>query len=297
VDDLNKLSVLFLATDGTTYTDNTAVAYDYLRDSFSCYLVPAAAPLAASYLLLGRDKPFNSLYVEIDADYPNSVTTALIAQYWNGSAWTSLPLKSEDTKAFQRSGYIKWTTPETNGALLWGKSTISSTEKYWLRLSVATGVTSTTKLKGVNLVLADDQDLKGEDYSIRALLPKDENGTSAPSHIASHVAAREAILDRINRGGRYKVKASDSSPAALDQWDLLEVGQIRLAATYKALSKIYLEASDNPQDIYWSKYQRYESLWEKAMDLFILTLDTDDNGQASASEKATRFGGGTFYRR
>ena len=294
----SKLKVQFYDTSGLSYTDYTEESFDFSRDHFT---LPIQATPSVDYLYIGRRKQFNALYIEIDNDYRNLVATSLTAQYYkdSDSTWTSLPLYVEDTKAFNRSGFIKWELPETSdtdSTSLWGDVAVNSVTRYWIRIAVGANVTSTTKIRGINIVFADDNDLKSEDYGILNYRPKDEDGTQSQSHILSHVAAKEAILDKLNRDGKIKTDAESGSLVNLDEWDLLNVNQIRQAAKYKALSKIYFESSDNKEDVYWAKYEKYESMFEQAYQLYILSLDQNDDGEESAAEQSSTYQGGVFRR-
>jgi hypothetical protein len=128
------------------------------------------------------------------------------------------------------------------------------------------------------------------------MLPRDENETRVTSHILSHVAAREAIIEKLRRSGNYKTLASDGTVEGVDEWDVLDAGQVRQAATYKALSKIYYQASDSVDDIHYAKAKDYDGLFSQAMDLFLLTLDKDDDGIADGGEKAASMQSGRLVR-
>ena len=281
--DLRKLKVIFHDVSAASYTDRTEEAFGYDRDTFT---IPIET---TDFLYIGRDKPFNALYAALYT--ANAVSTSFTATYYNGTTWASLPLLVENTKAFSRSGFIKWTSPDD-----WASFAVASSTKYWMRLSVDANITAGTALQGLNIVFADDQDLKQEDRAILSMLPRDENDTRVTSHILSHVAAREAIVEKLRRSGNYKTLAADGTVEGVDEWDVLDVGQVRQAATYKALSKIYYQASDSVDDIHYAKAKDYDGLFSQAMDLFLLTLDTDDDGIADSGEKAASMQSGRFVR-
>ena len=54
--------------------------------------------------------------------------------------------------------------------------------------------------------------------------------------------------------------------------------QLRQAAKFKAIAKIYFNLSDAPDDIYAVKSKRYDSLFTSAFDLFLFDLDKDNDG-------------------
>lgn len=296
MDDIHKLKVL-LATSAPAYTDLTDKAFDFSRDLM-------AVPLEDDgFLYLGRRKPFGMIFVDVAADYRNGATAQLAFEYWDeeandgAGAWTSYALPVEDTLAFNRSGFIKWEPLIQEGtAARWGESEVNGESAFWIRLSTSADLTAATKLNGINIVFADDQDLKAEDFSVLKLLPKDENDVKAESHILSHVAARDGILQELRNSGRVKAPAN-AGLEDLDEWDLFRSGQIRQAAIFGALEKIYFNASDAPDDIYFVKAKGYASKRADAMKLFLLSLDTDDDGLESTEEKSEEASSGRFRRR
>lgn len=289
MDDLHKLMVL-LATDDPAYTDLTEDCFDFLLD-------PAALPLtAAGYLYLGRRKPFGLVYVDVSKNYANVQDTQLTMEYWDGTAWTAWPLQVENTRAFKRPGFIKWQSLVEEGtAGTWAATEVAGSSRFWIRLKVADDLTPATRVNGINLVFADDQDLKRVDFGALAMLPKDENRVLAESHILSHVAARDRIIQSIRNDGTERYPG-DGTVEDIDEWDLFRSGQILQAAIFACLSQIYFNASDNPEDIYWKKYQDFEAKFTKAMQLFLLSVDADDNGKEDALEKNTMRSSGRFVR-
>lgn len=294
MNDLSKLKVYVYDQSGGTHTDRTEEAFGYDRDSFTIALE------TSDFLYIGRVKPFTALYAEVST--ANAVSTSLSATYYNGTSWAALTLAVEDTKAFTRSGFIKWVTPTSGATQLWETTAVNSVTLYWIRLAVGSNLTGTTALQGLNIVFSDDQDLKSEDRAILGFLPRDENDNRVSTHILSHQAAREAIVDVLRRKGHYKTldlsgsDATDGHVEGVDEWDILDVGQVRQASKYKALSQIYYQASDSVDDIHYAKAKDYDGRFNAAMELFLLTLDTNDDGVASSGEKAATLQGGRFVR-
>ena len=65
----------------------------------------------------------------------------------------------------------------------------------------------------------------------------------------------------------------------ITKWDLLELGEVREAAKYLALSKIFFDVSENVDDKDFQKYSEFKSMYGQAFDLFYLSLDKDDDGE------------------
>src|SRR3990167_11019377 len=299
--ELNKLKVFFNDASAVTFTDRTLEAYEYNRDTFT---MPLEFDPSVDYMYVGRTKPFHAIYVEISV--ANAVSTTLSAEYYDGTTWTALALPVEDTKAFQRSGFIKCEVPledSSTRTLLWEENAVNSVTRFWIRFKVAADLTSTTALKGINIVFSDDEDLKSEDYGILNYLPKDEYGTAAASHILSHLAAKNIIIDQLQRSGRYKTTDTGSVATsgeglivAIDEWDLHDIAQVRQASKFFALEKIYREASDSVDDVHWSKAEKFGKMASHAMELFTLSLDSNDDGEESSDEREATQQGGRFIR-
>ncbi len=285
--DLQKTRVLvYDAAPDETYTDRTEEAFDLSQE-------PLALGLAdTDFLYLGRRKPFSAIFVEADPDHPNTVAGIFTAEYWDGAEFVELALLAEDTRAAARSGFIKWAVPDD-----WDEVGVDGLDAFWIRLKPSASMLGSAKVRGINIVYADDRDLKREDFGIMTLLPKDEAGTPAATHVLSHVAARDAIVQELRRRGKIKLSAEDAAPEDIDEWDLLNIGQVRQAAVYKALSKIYLESSNTKDDINWAKYELAETNYKLALDMTLLALDHNDDGKEDQAEKtAGADPSGTFRR-
>lgn len=277
MDDISKLRVVYSAGVSPTFTDFTEKAWDYSRAGF------AAPMVAADFLMIGKRKGFCALYVEINQ--PNAVDIDLEAEYWNGTAWTALPLLAEDTAGFQRSGFIKWAIPADWAIGSDQTGCPQNATNFWLRFSVDLSLTNTTAITGINLVFADDNDLRILNWQIDDFRPKTQAGDRPTSHILTHVAAREEILQRWIRDGVLKQSDATGKILLVDQWDLFDINQIRQAAKYLALSMIYFALSDQKDDMYWLKSREYQASYSAAMKLAILSLDTNDDGKPDLKEE------------
>lgn len=294
MNDLVKTKLMIYDSSGPTYIDRTEEAFDVTQDSV------AFAWDSGDKVYIGRDKPFTAVFFHPDPDHLNAVTsTALTAEYYDGTTWQTLTLLVENTKVFSRSGFIKWALPyadTTESDLDWESTEVNSIDKYWVRLNIGANMTAGSKLLGMTLIYSDDSALKEKDFGILNLLPKDEDGVRATSHLLSHLAARDEIIQRLRNDGKIKISSETSKAEDIDEWDLLKIGQIREAATQKALSLIYLTASDTRDDVYWAKHELAESKFESALKLSLLAIDADDDGEPDDNENRQGFGSGTFMR-
>lgn len=261
-----KTKLTVFHDDNGVFTDHTDSASDYIRDDFSMTLVSLE-----DYVYIGYYKPFNSVYVEFSTANVNSNDFAL--EYYDGTTWTTLEL-DDDTKGWTRSGFMHWDKSDMN------EVEINSTTKYYIRMKPDSDHSATT-LSGLNLVFSDDNQLKQEFFEIdnANLLPSGQS-----SHINSHVASRNTIIQMLRNQGYIKTNSS-TGQENIDQFDLHDVFEIRQAATYMALSKIFFNLSDSVDDNWWAKYKEYQDKFEGMFALAKLTLDQDDDGNEDSEEK------------
>lgn len=253
-----KLSVLH--DDNSVFTDHSESAADYIRDDFSLDLSSTE-----DYLYLGYSKPFSASYAALTTANTNANTLA--AEYWDGDSWESLDL-TDESKGLTRSGFLFWTKPSD-----WASTSVNSESAYWIRLRPSADH-SATDVRGVNIVYSDDTMLKSEFFEIdnSNLLPPGEN-----SHITKHTSARNEIVQRLTNMGYLTIDASNTQDS-LDQWDLIDIFEVRQASTYLALSKIFFNLSDSIDDHWWNQYLSYKAKYEEAFKLSVLSIDSDNDG-------------------
>jgi len=261
----NKLDIHHF--NGTIYTDLSDDLISYDRDS-----VTVTIDAIDDKFYIGFYKPINVFYAEIGT--VNTNVSAISLKYYNGTVFTELDNLFDDTKGLSRSGFITWDRNQVNEA----KTTINSLERYWYELTVDVA-TSAVVIKGLNIVFSDDLDIKREIFEIDNYLPSGE-----ASHILAHVAARDEIIQSLRRDGRHKQSLSSGNLKDITAFDLLDISQVKLASTHLTLSKIFLAASDEPDDTYMQKHHKYKKLYSDAMDTFYLDVDEDDDGIQDTEE-------------
>lgn len=288
--DINKLTVLFYDDSGTSFTDISASMFEFGRDSETV----ALESTGPDFLYLGREKPFDSVYVEMGA-IVNSIAATITAEYYDDSAaaWTALPLLVEETSntsgvAFARSGFLRWDKGIDSDD--WGTVSINSVEQYWIRLQVSADITATTQLKAVNILFSDDEDLKKYHPSIYKLLPRDENDAVESTFIRAHAAARDKVMLELNRAGLGKSDVTTGITEPLNAWDVHDINQVKQAATYAALETIFFDNSDVEGDQYDQKAKYYRSEYKAAIKNAIVDLDRDDDGFAGSDEQGKTLG-------
>lgn len=263
IDPKSKLFVLH--DDNSVFSDHSDNAADYVRDNFSVELVAAE-----DYLYLGYTKPFGSAYIELVTANVN--TNSLTLEYNDGTTWQSLSL-TDESKGMTRSGYWFWDKSVMKS------SEVNNQEAFWVRVRPSVDH-SPTSVRGINLIFSDDNMLKNEFFEIdnSNLLPPGES-----SHIVNHVASRNTIIQRLRNLGYIKT-TSASQVLDINQWDLIDIFEIRQAATMLCLAKIFFILSDSPEDTWWAKYREYQDKYEEMFRLARLSIDIDNDGTDDAEE-------------
>lgn len=247
---MNK-DMFFLFEGRGTFYNHSKDSRDFLRDEFS------VENDVGDSIYIGLYKPFNSFYVELKTPL---VIDAVLTHTINGN---SLDM-DDDTKAFKRSGFNTFEKPDS-----WVAEEINGITAYWVKITSPD--VFTVEFQGCNLVFADDTDLKTEIRNIDILLAKGDT-----SFIAYHQGVRDEIIQTLRNGGH--LKESEDQVAELTKWDLLDFGEIRNAAKYLCLAKIFFDVSKNNDDKYYGRFRDFQGMYGNAFDTYILKLDTKDDG-------------------
>lgn len=249
IDKINMLEIIH--NDDTIEIDYSLDAYDFIRDNFTLEISAAEDRLDVSYV-----KPFSSVYVELVT--ANTVSGKLSAEIYNGTTWEEV-LIIDETRGLSRSGFISWDKSLMN----------VESDKFSIRFSVDVD-TSAVVFRAINIVFSSDNILKREFFEIdnANILPKNE-----ASHISTHVASRDMIVQHLRNMGYIKDNSSKISP-----WDLHDISEIKQAAKFLSLSKIFFNLSDSVEDNWWKKYKEYEDKFQEAFRLARISLDLNDDG-------------------
>lgn len=262
----NKLTVLH--DNNSVFNDFSNHSLDYARDSFTIDL-----DQSDDYLYVGFEKPVNTFYIEIST--ANTNANEFTSEFYNGTAWVSLVNFHDDSKGFTRSGFLSWDRNQIDQSTV----EINSITKYFIRLRPSVNHSSAV-VAGLNIVFADDIDLQRELYEISSFLPD-----NASSFILSHVSARDHIIQELRNDGRYKLDLSTGHLRDITAFDLLDISQVKLPATYLCLSKIFMNLSDEVDDKYQKYSEEYKSMYNNSMKMFYLNVDTDNDGIEDTDER------------
>ena len=261
-----RLTVLH--DNNSAFTDRTVESADFMRDSFTFDYVTSE-----DALYIGYRKPINVFYVDLST--VNAVSASLTLQYYQAgavNAFTTITTFSDDTDGLTRSGFVTWGRNPTDEEA----TTVNSVELFWYKLTWDATLTATTAIKGINIVFSDDSDLRAW---VPSITTSKYLTTGETTHIFSHVAARNHILQELINDGKIKVNFTTGEFSEVNQFDILDVNQLRNASTLKTLAIIYADLSDSPDDKYQVKSDKYEGYYAKAYTkLMFLNIDVDDDG-------------------
>ncbi len=114
----------FAVNDGGVYTDDTVDFNDAGTADFN--FLPATEA-ANDFFIIGFAYKFNSIRLELSTA---GVAGVIAWEYYNGSGWTALTLKEDQTNGLTVAGIglVRWRTPSN-----WAKTTLDSVNAYYIR--------------------------------------------------------------------------------------------------------------------------------------------------------------------
>lgn len=265
--DIGSRLTILLENNGT-FTDFSDDLCDLGTDNVTMTL------LASNTLYLGFPKPIPSCFFY--ATTPSLTTRTLSVNCYTDAGWVAMPLL-DDTKGLTRTGHIQWSLPET----LTTANTVNGVLQCWIRLQVSLS-TSAMIVRGISALFSDDRDLAREFSKINDAGFR----LGAPDHILIHEAARDEIVQMLRNRGLRTVR--NGYYKRLTFWDLLDIQEVRLAATYLALSKIFENVANASENDNWRvKSKMYYGKFEKAFELAFLAYDRLQDGNVSTQRDMT----------
>ena len=219
----------------------------------------------SDFIYLGLYKKFKNIYASIIS---SALTSEVSYEYYNGSSWISLSVRDE-SKDMAQSGFIKWDLPKD-----WVTNSVNNEELFYIRLSFDGDI----DLNALNMLFSNDNDLTERYRDINEFLGNDTN------FVALHQSSRKDIIQKIRNSGKAKVSSVDKSLSDVIIWDFLRPEQLREASAYLTLSKIFSNVSDNIDGKFYQLQMMYYKDYCSSVEVFLNTIDTDDDGEESKSE-------------
>jgi len=267
------MSDLYAYTElSSVFDDISDELRDYLRDPASVSF------LAGDKLYLGLYKPFNSVYIELSA---NTSETSLSIKYSNGATFSPLDVM-DDSKGLSRSGFIKWDRNISD----WAEQEVNGKSLYWIEIEF--NADYDLACQGINIVFSSDYEMQIKNPFVMDYLARNDI-----SFIRNHVAARNEIVQLLRNGGYIKMPTGSDDlffnplqdKKDITKWDLLDIDQIKEAATFKALASVFFNESRSNEDKAYSLYREYQGKFGQSFKLFYLSLDTNDDGKIDSNER------------
>lgn len=235
--------------------------YEYLESSLDM----------TQEIVIGFYKPINSLFVNIRN---NTGTRVLSLKYYSGAGYTEVSGLNDMTFGLTKAGFVTWKNTQVGEV----KTTFGGEEMYWYKLSIS--VPATIEFWGISTLFSDDYDLVSVYPTIHNHLPENQE-----TFVRFHAEAAKDIITDLRRTGivvnGYLTNGKDRKQ--LDAYDLLDKEEVREAAKYFALSKIFEWLSDAPADKWEVLANKYKA--EAAGSLTpLITIDSDDDGLIDSDE-------------
>ena len=250
---------------------------DISREQSRFEFLPSEVDFDGNHLYVGYYKPISYLYLNLihPHGHPNDEHVLILA-YWNGSDWDSVRGLKDFTFGLTRSGFVSWAKNQAGEQ----KTEVDSEELYWYRLTL--NQPEEIIFKGIGPLFSDDQDLIGVYPDIMNKLP-----TGQTSFIRFHDEAVKDIVKDLRKIGLVidGNRLDSSARKQIDAYDLLDKHEVREAAKYFTLSKIFSWLSDQTGDKWEQLAAKFESEAAGSMTPLI-TIDVNDNGLLEDYEKA-----------
>lgn len=257
---------------GSTITEISNQLNKYKTDEYEISFTTTDA------IYLACDFPMNHFYLKFGTTV-NLISADLTIETWNGNTWNEVVNKNDYTNGFENSGFIDFTpdrdngwsmsSSNANGQSVTGLENVTVYDKYWVKITTNTNMTSSIDLKWLGNLFSDDYDLYSE-YSIfndSNFLTGYEAGKT--SWEEQHVRASELIIQDLKRKkvilGKEQILERDVFMPA----SICKVAEI----IYNAFGKDYTDQKKSASGEY-----------EKRMDLSQFVVDQNNNGVKDDSE-------------
>lgn len=143
---------------------------------------------------------------------------------------------------------------------------------------------NTVKINGVNLLFSDDAAIRKE---VPDVMDKKKGfyPLGKETFVNFHEAARDEIMQRLRNIGYKKYSNQTKQYELISHWDIIDVYEVREAAMFLTISKIYRHLANNPEDIYTYKYREFRTKFDSMFASETLSVDLNNNGILDPSEK------------
>lgn len=229
---------------------------------------------ALSFVLLDTDafyvgyhKPFTTRYFNLATANTNACT--ITVTYWDGSAWTAVEDKVDQTIGFTTSGFIAWQNP--GGWQAHELSPVSDVKLYWVRLKVSTTLSAGTSLQSVNNLFCDA-------VSLRAMYPELVYDTRYLP------PGRTTFLEQFEAAKDLTVLRLKQKRAIDDESEVIDINEVNTAATH-ATAYLIRFATARSEEAKAEAQEAYNA-FERELNLSTFSFDEDNSGTLTTTEEA-----------
>lgn len=264
---------IILHSTPSNFTDVSDALCDFSQDTATITMSTNDA------IYIGFEKPINSLFCWPST--PSTSNRSLTVSLYDSttSSWNSVS-SIDDTKGFTRAGFVQWILPTDHQQVTCNVNSISN---YWSKITVS-AATSATVFRAISGIFSDDNELVKE-------FPKIMDASfllGQSNHFLIHETCRNDIVQYFRRKGMKRL-GNDCYWKKFSHWDIMDIDEIKTAATYLALSKIFNNVSNSAKegDNWTAKSREYKKAYDKAIDVAYLTWDQLSNGAINESQART----------
>jgi hypothetical protein len=211
-------------------------------------------------------------------------SNSLSIKFWNQqtNSFTDVDLIDDGSKGFTANGFIQWGINQNDINSSFAEHLLNGKRLFWYEFSLPIS-TSAIELQAINILFCDDADLKREFFPVM----NPEFLLGAPDFTSVHEGVRDDMVQKIRNKGINKWSKKDVNLEDRLKWqritafDFLDIQEIRVAATYFALAKIFYNVSDKPDDNWNIKSQHYQKMGDEMMNSVYISLDIFNDGSTS----------------
>jgi hypothetical protein len=254
---------------------------DISREQSRFEFLPSEIDFDGKHLFIGYYKPINHFFLNVPDRTPDEegegfIDPALVVAYWNGTEYDNVKGLKDFTFGLTQQGPVTFDLDQTNNT----KKVEFGKELFWYRITLNSPDIIT--FKGIAPLFSDDQDLIGVYPDIMQKVPAGQT-----SFVRFHQEAVNDIVKDLRKMGLVidGCLMDASKRKQIDAYDLLDRDEVKEAAKYFTLSKIFSWLSDQAGDKWEQLSAKYES--EAAGSLTpLITIDENNNGKKDDWENA-----------
>jgi len=216
-------------------------------------------------LYIGFKKPIKNFYVHLSTPLESPIE--ILFEHSTQNGMQTIKDVYDETHGFSKSGFIQYKELGSSNF------TVADIKCYWVKISTASTDENELSFCAINMLLNSIYDLSAKYPQI---IQEDFFLGKASLHVAIE-NARNEVLSKIIRKG-----LTAESDARLTVFDLLDVQEIREAATFLTLANIFEMVSDNADDKFSRLSKSFFKKFEASFNLYSLTIDKNQSGDGAS---------------